>query len=403
MATQGATRHVLIAGAGPVGMIAALVLAKAGMKVSLFERRNELAEDLRASTFHPPTLDMIARIDPTLTADLHAQGLIARHTQFRDRKAGLIAEFDGEVLRGDTDHPYRLQCEQWKMTRLIRERLKAFADVSLSLEAKVLAVEQDADGVTLKIDHAGEVRTHRGDWLIGADGAWSAVRTALGIEFEGFTYPERFYVASTKFDFAEALTGLSLVNYISDPDEWCVILRVPGMWRVLFPTRNDETDEEVVSDASTEARLQGVWPRPERYETIHRTLYPVHQRVAKSYRSGRAFLAGDSAHINNPIGGMGMNGGVHDALNLCDKLIRVARGEDASLLDLYERQRRQIAIDFINANTARNKKTMEERDPEARKRNQDDMRRTAESPGLARAFMRKTAMIDALRASEAIQ
>lgn len=397
-----ADKRVLIAGAGPVGMISALVLAKAGMKVSLFERRSELAEDLRASTFHPPTLDMIARIDPTLTADLHSQGLVARHTQFRDRKSGLIAEFDAEVLRGDTDHPYRLQCEQWKMTRLIRDRLKAFPDVDLNLEAKVLDVAQNTDGITLKIERAGHVETHCGDWLIGADGAWSAVRTALGIAFEGMTYPERFYVASTTFDFAAVLDGLSLVNYVSDPDEWCVLLRVPGMWRVLFPTRNDEADEDVVSDASTEARLQGVWQKPERYETIHRTLYPVHQRVATSYRAGRAFLAGDSAHINNPIGGMGMNGGVHDALNLCDKLIRVARGEDAGLLDLYERQRRQIAIDFINANTARNKKTMEERNPEARRRNQDEMRRTAEDPALARAFMRKTAMIDALRASAAI-
>jgi 3-(3-hydroxy-phenyl)propionate hydroxylase len=397
-----ADKRVLIAGAGPVGMISALVLAKAGMKVSLFERRSELAEDLRASTFHPPTLDMIARIDPTLTADLHSQGLVARHTQFRDRKSGLIAEFDAEVLRGDTDHPYRLQCEQWKMTRLIRDRLKAFPDVDLNLEAKVLDVAQNTEGITLKIERAGHVETHRGDWLIGADGAWSAVRTALGIAFEGMTYPERFYVASTTFDFAAVLDGLSLVNYVSDPDEWCVLLRVPGMWRVLFPTRSDEADEDVVSDASTEARLQGVWQKPERYETIHRTLYPVHQRVATSYRAGRAFLAGDSAHINNPIGGMGMNGGVHDALNLCDKLIRVARGEDAGLLDLYERQRRQIAIDFINANTARNKKTMEERNPEARRRNQDEMRRTAEDPALARAFMRKTAMIDALRASAAI-
>ncbi len=397
-----ADKRVLIAGAGPVGMISALVLAKAGMKVSLFERRSELAEDLRASTFHPPTLDMIARIDPTLTADLHSQGLVARHTQFRDRKSGLIAEFDAEVLRGDTDHPYRLQCEQWKMTRLIRDRLKAFPDVDLNLEAKVLNVEQNTDGITLKIERAGHVETHCGDWLIGADGAWSAVRTALGIAFEGMTYPERFYVASTTFDFAAVLDGLSLVNYVSDPDEWCVLLRVPGMWRVLFPTRSDEADEDVVSDASTEARLQGVWQKPERYETIHRTLYPVHQRVATTYRAGRAFLAGDSAHINNPIGGMGMNGGVHDALNLCDKLIRVARGEDAGLLDLYERQRRQIAIDFINANTARNKKTMEERNPEARRRNQDEMRRTAEDPALARAFMRKTAMIDALRASAAI-
>ena len=397
-----ADKRVLIAGAGPVGMISALVLAKAGMKVSLFERRGELAEDLRASTFHPPTLDMIARIDPTLTADLHSQGLVARHTQFRDRKSGLIAEFDAEVLRGDTDHPYRLQCEQWKMTRLIRDRLKAFPDVDLNLEAKVLDVEQNTGGITLKIERAGHVETHRGDWLIGADGAWSAVRTALGIAFEGMTYPERFYVASTTFDFAAVLDGLSLVNYVSDPDEWCVLLRVPGMWRVLFPTRNDEADGDVVSDASTEARLQGVWQKPERYETIHRTLYPVHQRVATTYRAGRAFLAGDSAHINNPIGGMGMNGGVHDALNLCDKLIRVSRGEDAGLLDLYERQRRQIAIDFINANTARNKKTMEERNPEARRRNQDEMRRTAEDPALARAFMRKTAMIDALRASAAI-
>lgn len=397
-----ADKRVLIAGAGPVGMISALVLAKAGMKVSLFERRSELAEDLRASTFHPPTLDMIARIDPTLTADLHSQGLVARHTQFRDRKSGLIAEFDAEVLRGDTDHPYRLQCEQWKMTRLIRDRLKAFPDVDLNLEAKVLDVAQNTEGITLKIERAGHVETHCGDWLIGADGAWSAVRTALGIAFEGMTYPERFYVASTTFDFAAVLDGLSLVNYVSDPDEWCVLLRVPGMWRVLFPTRSDEADEDVVSDASTEARLQGVWQKPERYETIHRTLYPVHQRVATSYRAGRAFLAGDSAHINNPIGGMGMNGGVHDALNLCDKLIRVARGEDAGLLDLYERQRRQIAIDFINANTARNKKTMEERNPEARRRNQDEMRRTAEDPALARAFMRKTAMIDALRASAAI-
>lgn len=397
-----ADKRVLIAGAGPVGMISALVLAKAGMKVSLFERRGELAEDLRASTFHPPTLDMIARIDPTLTADLHSQGLVARHTQFRDRKSGLIAEFDAEVLRGDTDHPYRLQCEQWKMTRLIRDRLKAFPDVDLNLEAKVLDVAQNTEGITLKIERAGHVETHCGDWLIGADGAWSAVRTALGIAFEGMTYPERFYVASTTFDFAAVLDGLSLVNYVSDPDEWCVLLRVPGMWRVLFPTRSDEADEDVVSDASTEARLQGVWQKPERYETIHRTLYPVHQRVATTYRAGRAFLAGDSAHINNPIGGMGMNGGVHDALNLCDKLIRVSRGEDAGLLDQYERQRRQIAIDFINANTARNKKTMEERNPEARRRNQDEMRRTAEDPALARAFMRKTAMIDALRASAAI-
>ena len=395
------TPHVLIAGAGPVGLVSALTLARAGISVTVFERAATLTEDLRASTFHPPTLDLLARFG--ITDALVEQGLVARYTQQRDRREGLIAQFDMSLLEGQTQHPFRLQCEQWKLTRLLLAQLRALPQVTLHFDATVTGVQQDADGVELQVRIGAEAQTFHGDYLIGADGAWSAVRQTLGIEFEGFTYPERFLVVSTDFEFADHFPQLSYVNYVSDPEEWCVLLRVPTLWRVLFPTRPDESDEEVLTDASIEARLQQLLPRDVPYAITHRTLYKVHQRVAKEFRRGRVLLAGDAAHINNPLGGMGMNGGVQDAFNLADKLVEVlTQGAEPTLLDRYERQRRAVAIEYINANTQRNKKTIEERDPAKRRQVHDELRAIAADPAAARDYLRKTSMIDALERAEAI-
>ena len=395
------TPHVLIAGAGPVGMMSALALGRAGIRVSLIESAAGLNRDLRASTFHPPTLDMLAKYG--LTSSLIEQGLVARFTQQRDRTQGVIAEFDLSQLAGLTDHPFRLQCEQWKLTDLILAQLTQLPHVSVEFDSRVESVSQTANSVSVHIRQGDQLQTLHGDYLIGADGAWSAVRTQLGIAFEGYTYPERFLVVSTPFEYADHMPQLSYVNYCSDPHEWCVLLRVPTLWRVLFPTKEDETDEQVLTDESVQTRLQRLLPQSEDYTVVHRTLYKVHQRVAQHFRQGRVFLAGDAAHINNPLGGMGMNGGIHDAMNLCEKLTAVLlQGAHTEVLDLYEKQRRTIAIEYINASTARNKKEIEERDPVLRQKNHDELRALAADPASSLAYLRKTSMIDALERAKAL-
>ncbi|HEX2197900.1 MAG TPA: FAD-dependent monooxygenase [Burkholderiales bacterium] len=381
---------VLVAGAGPVGLCAASVLAEAGVPVTVLEAEPRLPENLRASTFQPPTLDMLARFGAAQR--LIDMGRVAPHVQYRDRK-GWVAEFDLGLLARETQHPFRVQCEQFKLNQVLAERLGR-----IEFSSEVTAVEQDAGGVTVTVN--GEKRMRAG-WLIGADGGKSRVREALGIPLEGFTWPDRFLVASTPFDFAGALPGLCDVSYFADPQEWFFLLRVPGVWRAMFPVRGEENEQAVLSDESIQARLQRVHRKEGSYEIRHRTLYSVHQRVARAYRMGRCFLAGDAAHLNNPLGGMGMNGGIHDAFSIAQKLVAVIRqGAPESVLEAYERQRRAVALEYVNNITIANKRNLEARDPEEHRRWKENMTRAAADPALAREYLLKISMIASLRRSE---
>ncbi|MDA1101543.1 MAG: FAD-dependent monooxygenase [Proteobacteria bacterium] len=394
--------RVLIAGAGPVGLSAAAYLTRRGVPVTVFEAEGSLPENLRASTFHPPTLDMLAPFGASKR--LIEMGLVAPKFQFRDRAHGCLAEFDFAVLADDTAHPFRVQCEQFKLNHLLHDWLLAQGGADVRFGHAITALRQNGDGVTALVETPdGGTEAVTGRWLIGAEGANSVVRQALDIPFEGFTWDERFLVVSTPYPFETAMPDLTLVNYFADPAQWFFLLQVPGLWRAMFPTRPEETEDEIFDPGRIEARLQWAHAKAEPYETAHTTLYRVHQRVAERYRTGRAFIAGDAAHINNPLGGMGMNGGIHDAFNLGDKLAAVWHGEaDDGLLDLYETQRRPIALDYVNSHTIRNKQNLEATTPAAQQAFRDFLAEVSSHPQKTHDYLLRTSMIASLRAAAKI-
>lgn len=392
-------RRVLIAGAGPAGCVAALILARAGIPVTLLEAEQTLPTDLRASTFHPPTLDMMHELG--LADHLVENGLIAGTYQYRDRQSDEAVTFDMSCLAGMTKFPFRLQCEQFKLTRAAVAALGDEPTADMRYGCAARAVEQDGDGVRLQFDGPSGRETLAGAFLIGADGASSAIRDSLAIPFPGFTYPEQWVVVSTPDDFAEHFEDLSPVCYTADPKEWYVLLRTVDLWRVLIPVPNDADPELVMSDSFVQEKLQGIARRPRDYRVEHRTIYRVHQRVAQTYHAGRVALAGDAAHINNPLGGMGMNGGIHDAVTLAKKLVRIlVHGADPGrMLDHYTAQRRAIAEEYVQAHTHQNKQQIEETDADKRRAHLEHLRSVVADREALTAFVRRGAMIDAVEKS----
>ena len=387
---------VIVVGAGPVGLTCALKLSRAGIETLLIEAEAELNRELRASTFHPPTLDMLEEFG--VTASVIRQGLVTPTWQVRMHETGERAEFDLSILEGHTRHPYRVQCEQWKLSRMLVTQLPG----ELWFNTRATAVSQTPEAVKLTVERDGEPMELECSYLVAADGARSVVRKALGLGFEGVTFPETTILATTRFDFSQHLPGLSGVNYCWAPTGTFSLLRLPGEWRVSLYPDEGETVEAALEPDAIERKLQRIVPRTERYEVLQTRPYRIHQRVVDRYRVGRVILAGDAAHLNSPSGGMGMNGGIHDAFNLADKLARVLRGEDAALLDLYERQRRPVALEQILAQSGRNRARMQERDPAKRLAALRELQALAADPERALKHLLRTSMIEGLRQAEAI-
>ncbi len=402
-----ANARVVVVGAGPVGMVCALALNKRGIPVTVFEQEPAPIKDQRAASIHPPTLAQLDELG--VTRKIIPLGLISPRYRFHDRvNRSVVAEFDLERMKDEFEFPFVLQYEQYKLTASIAAEYANAADFDVRFSHGVVAITQDSDHLEVEVASPSGCERLRANYVIGCDGGRSTVRKLAGIGFEGFTYPEKFIKIATTFEFAEVNPDLVFRNYFSDPQEWCNLFKVRGespggLWRAIFPVPGDEDEEVALAPERIEARLQKFFPKPGRYAIEYVNVYTVSQRVAATFRKGRVLLAGDAAHVNNPIGGMGMNGGIHDAVNLADKLARVMHGEAGEeLLDLYDRQRRHAAVEHVQAQTIANKHLMEERDPAVRAAKFEELRRIADDPQASRQYMRRAALLDSLQSAAAV-
>ncbi len=397
--------EVIIAGAGPAGVVAALHLARAGVRVTLLEAAPTVAMDLRASTFHPPTLDYLRTLG--LTDELHRTGLRAPEYGYINRRSGARIRFDMSELADITDHPYRLQCEQWKLTRHACDILATMPNVDLRFSHRVLSYGQDADGITVHVETPLAIEPIRGRYLVACDGANSVIRKWMGVAFDGFTYEEKFLCLSTQDPVERGLGDICNVNYMADPEEWLVLLRAPSAWRVLVPAAEATPDEELLSDRRKDEVFARLLRTDQAVSTTHRTIYRVHQRVARAWRDGRVILAGDAAHLNNPLGGFGMNAALHDARNLCGKLLAILRGQPGgtspdALLDLYERQRKTVMREFIQAQSIRNKQAIEMAADKAMDANERALQAIAADPVRRRDYLMRQSMYAAMAREQEI-
>ena len=380
-------RNVIVVGAGPVGTVAALACARFGLNVVLLEEKSRIDDSPRASTTQPPTLEILAALG--LIDEYLRVGLVSRTFQFWDRPSRrLVAEFDFDRLKGDTAYPFVVQTEQHKLANMAIAELRKLGNAEVRMGSRVIGLEQDETQVIIKT----EDEALAADYVIGADGGRSTIRKSLDIEFEGYTWPERFLVITTKFDFQAAL-GCCLRNYMADPEEWTNLFKVAGddlkgRWRAVYNTREDETDDEALSDKAVRARLSRVHVPERSRDYLHLNLYAVHQRVAKSFRKGRVFLCGDAAHVNNPIGGLGLNSGIHEAWDLANLL-----KEKNSDLDSYERRRRPLNIKYVQEQTIANKKRLEEKEPAARERRFRELQEMADDPQRHKAFLMRASLL----------
>ena len=337
----------IIVGAGPVGLVSALRLARMGLPSLVLEAADTFPIDLRASTFHPPTLDMLD--DLGVGETFVAMGEKAPFWQVLDVDTGHRAVFDVGVLAGEVRHPFRLQCEQYKLTPLLHEAARATGLVDVRFGARATGVRQDADRVTVTFQQAGATRELSAPWLIGADGAHSVVRRSIGLSLEGETYPSVTVLITTPFPLERHLRDVAAANYIYTSARSGSIFKLPGEWRVTYYPHEGESEDSMLSDAS----------------------------------------------VN------GMNGGIHDAVNLTDKLSRVIRGDSPDLIDLYTRQRRPVAKNDMLAQSDGNRKRMEDRAPARRREIIDGLRAIAADPVRHKAWVAKASMLDGLRAGAA--
>lgn len=358
-------RQVVIVGAGPVGLLTALGLARQGVAVTVLDSEPEVVRSPRAAVYFHTTISILRKLG--LAEEAHAIGLSSTEFKMHWLETGEVMASDmRDALEPGQEYDHNLHFGQHILAELVMRHLAKLPDSEVLWNHTVKALAQTDREVRVAVDtDDGEV-VFEADWVIGTDGARSTVRQLLGMEFEGFTWPDRFVATNIDYPFLDY--GFCNANMVVDPANWAVIGRLgrENLWRLTYG-EDAGLDEASILERLPE-RFAAILPDPQvPYRIDNFSPYRVHQRCAPSFRAGRVLLAGDAAHACNPCGGLGLTGGVIDADALSDTLGAVIAGRASEeVLDFYAHERRRVFVEVTSPMSANFKRLLSESDPERR-------------------------------------
>lgn len=360
---MGQATDVLIVGAGPVGMLAALTLAQAGASVRVIEREPHIINSPRAAVYFPSTLLVLEELG--ILDDLEAIGFRNRAFGTHVPEFGYSSVVETEPVAG-IKYDYQLHVGQHDVARVAMEHAQKLR-VEVLFGRELASFEDGAEGVVAQVQGPNGPEAFAARWLIGCDGARSTVRKLAGIEFEGHTWPERFVATNVKFPFTEL--GYQQANFVCDPVNMAVIaqLDTDGLWRCTY--MEDSALPEETFEERIHQRYEWFMQGRKDYQIVSASPYMLHQRAAETLVKGRVLLAGDAAHATNPCGGLGLTSGLWTGVVLADVLGAVLRGEeDESILQRFSDERRRVFWEVVSPAATENKRMLQEKEPQQRQK-----------------------------------
>ncbi|PNS16435.1 U3 small nucleolar RNA-associated protein 21 [Sphaceloma murrayae] len=338
---------IIIVGAGPSGLLLALLLAKQGVQVELLEAAPELDTSPRATHYSWPAVYELIRAG--IIDKVRERGfVITEGITWRKLDGTEIAKFNIDGI------PYeqRMHClPLGRLCGVLQEALTELPNAKISYSHRVLEIENLSEKAKLLVETPSGQKSMEADYVVGCDGANSQIRRALfGNDFPGFTWDEQIVATNVYYDLAKH--GWSTGGFLVDPEHWSMAtpIQPDGLLRVTYGEKPGLSHEEYKARQPDKFRiiLPG-HPSPGDYKLVNFSPYKIHQRCAEKFRVGRFLLAADAAHLCNPFGGLGLTGGIVDVGNLYDCLIGIHRGlADESILDRYSEVRREKYLTFTD-------------------------------------------------------